>query len=555
MSRIDTEALKPETTTLDIPTLGSVKGNKFIELDGLTQYSGIPFASIPGRFQKPVLLTKWDVQQLDCTQFGPYSVQPPRNFYPLPGFARPWAKAPVQSELDVLNLNVSVPPGTKPDDKLPVMVFIHGGANAYAANSAPMYDGLNLAKFSKELGEPTVIVTLNYRLGSFGFLASTDLKKYSERLGQTGVGNYALWDQLTGLRWVNQYIGAFGGDKEKITLFGQSAGSQAAHMMMLKGEKLFNRVLLQSGLSPLCGIFSLAQYDVVYFKILKELGIDTNLSPEERVQALLKTDAVTLSDATAKVFGVPVLTMAYTQDDDFIDHIPSWGELGAAGQIPDFVDAVVVGDAANECIIWDGTYGSFATREKFLPRLKSMCSPELYTLITESYDITSDLSDADTFNKVEQFTSDGMYILPNYVFTKGNADTDKLYTFHFNQLSEYDNAWGGYAHHSLDNAHVWLNLYNTFPDHGKKLAIAMATAWLNFANGKEEPFEKWNSGNRYLNFGPSGEIGRFVTRSDDEVRAGRYNIWDKIISAGLVEEFGRVSEDINLERTKLHGYC
>lgn len=105
------------------------------------------------------------------------------------------------------------------------MVFFHGGAFVYAAGGAPIYDGRMLAEISKkDHNLPTIIIAPNFRLGVFGFLASKEIGDYNKEFGEEGVGNYGLWDQIEALRWIQKYIGAFGGDPEKVTLFGQSAG-------------------------------------------------------------------------------------------------------------------------------------------------------------------------------------------------------------------------------------------------------------------------------------------------------------------------------------------
>lgn len=108
---------------------------------------------------------------------------------------------------------------------MPVMVFLHGGAFAYAAGSAAMYDGRVLADISRDSDMPTIIITLNYRLGILGFLASRELLKYNQDHGEDGVGNYGIWDQIEALKWIQAHIAAFGGDPSQVTLFGQSAGS------------------------------------------------------------------------------------------------------------------------------------------------------------------------------------------------------------------------------------------------------------------------------------------------------------------------------------------
>jgi carboxylesterase type B len=105
------------------------------------------------------------------------------------------------------------------------MVFFHGGAFVYAAGGAPIYDGRRISEISrKDLNQPTIVVSVNFRLGIFGFLASKEIREYNLEHGEEGVGNYGLWDQVLSLRWVQKYIAGFGGDPEKVTIFGQSAG-------------------------------------------------------------------------------------------------------------------------------------------------------------------------------------------------------------------------------------------------------------------------------------------------------------------------------------------
>lgn len=86
------------------------------------------------------------------------------------------------------------------------MVFIHGGAFVYAAGGAAIYDGRALAEISKNLGEPTIIISVNFRLGVFGFLASKEIRDYNLEHGEEGTGNYGIWDQIEVLRWVQKHI-------------------------------------------------------------------------------------------------------------------------------------------------------------------------------------------------------------------------------------------------------------------------------------------------------------------------------------------------------------
>lgn len=137
---------------------------------------------------------------------------------------------------DCLTLNVFRPFGV--DGPLPVMVFIHGGSFVSGTANDPLFDGAKLAQ------EKVIVVTLNYRLGAFGWLAYPAL---TEGAGGA-VGNYGLMDQIAALRWVHDNITAFGGDPGNVTLFGAGAGAVSVALLMLAepSRALFQKAILES---------------------------------------------------------------------------------------------------------------------------------------------------------------------------------------------------------------------------------------------------------------------------------------------------------------------
>lgn len=221
-------------TRLSTPS-GPVHGSS-LEADGTTvhRFLGIPYAAPPSgahRFRPPVPVPPW-TEALDCTAPGPAAPQNPES--PAPPGARPrtW------SEEGCLNLNIWTP-GTDGPAR-PVMVWVHGGAYLLGANSDGMYDGARLAAAAG-----VVLVSINYRLGALGFLHLADLLG----AGYEDSGNLALLDQLEALRWVRRNIGAFGGDPDNVTVFGESAGAAAIGTLlgMPASDGLFRRAIMQSG--------------------------------------------------------------------------------------------------------------------------------------------------------------------------------------------------------------------------------------------------------------------------------------------------------------------
>jgi para-nitrobenzyl esterase len=192
---------------------GPVSGT---EADGLRVYKGIPYAAPPIgelRWQAPQPAAAWtDVRQ--ATAFGAQCMQRRQ-------FADMVFRASGMSE-DCLFLNVWTPAKTGAE-RLPVLVYFYGGGFAAGDGSEPRYDGAAMAR------RGIVALTVNYRLGVFGFMAHPDLTKESSHHAS---GNYGLLDQAAALAWVRDNIAAFGGDPRKVTIAGESAGSISVSALM-----------------------------------------------------------------------------------------------------------------------------------------------------------------------------------------------------------------------------------------------------------------------------------------------------------------------------------
>lgn len=193
-------------------------------------FRGIPFAAAPVgpmRWRPPEPAPAWTGVR-DGSKFGPDCMQPPEY---------PELRGSGMSE-DCLSINVWTPARTN-RQRLPVMVWVYGGGFTYGSGSHPSYDGEALAR------RGIVVVTFNYRMGLFGYLAHPQLSAESPTRSS---GNYALMDQLAALRWVQRNIGAFGGDAARVTVAGQSAGAMSISAMLISGraDGLFQQAILQS---------------------------------------------------------------------------------------------------------------------------------------------------------------------------------------------------------------------------------------------------------------------------------------------------------------------
>lgn len=206
-------------------TSGKILGQ---EEEGVISFKGVPFARFPVgelRFAPPQPERKWN-NTLDCTEFRDMPVQ---------------AEDAQEDDLtygeDCLNLNVWTPADYE-GKKLPVLVFIHGGAYSQGAAGKALYTGERFAS------DGVVQVNIEYRLNALGFLTDEALAEEYDVVGNAGV-----LDQIAGLEWVRDNISAFGGDPERVTICGESAGSMSVSNLIMspKAKGLFQQAIMESG--------------------------------------------------------------------------------------------------------------------------------------------------------------------------------------------------------------------------------------------------------------------------------------------------------------------
>lgn len=201
---------------------------------GILAFKGLPYAAPPvgeWRWRPPAPVADWQGVR-DATDYGAICIQPPANGDPGVG--------PLPMSEDCLTLNVWAP--VERDGPLPVMVWIHGGGYNNGSGTAALYDGSAIAR------RGVVVVTINYRLGRFGFFDHPALA--ADRPADESAGNYGVMDQIAALEWVRDNIAALGGDPGNVTIFGESAGGVAVTQLMIapSARGLFHKAIVQSGL-------------------------------------------------------------------------------------------------------------------------------------------------------------------------------------------------------------------------------------------------------------------------------------------------------------------
>ena len=209
----------------------------------ITAFKGIPFAAPPigeNRWRAPQPLLPWKGIR-DCARFAPISMQE------VPGtsggfYDREWhVDRDIPMAEDCLYLNIWTPAQSS-EERLPVMIWIFGGGMTCGYPAEMEFDGERIAR------RGVILVSVNYRLNAFGFLAHPELTVEAEARGEIGT-NFGLLDQQAGIQWVKRNIKAFGGNPESITVFGQSAGGRSTWMQVTSPQNrgLFQRAIIQSG--------------------------------------------------------------------------------------------------------------------------------------------------------------------------------------------------------------------------------------------------------------------------------------------------------------------
>jgi para-nitrobenzyl esterase len=268
-------------------TSGAIVGKSEMGVDA---FLGLPYAA------PPIGALRWRPPQPVVVWSGPRSAQAIGNDClqdsannPLPpGYAN-------RASEDCLYLNVWRPNGPR-SSRLPVMVWIHGGAFIMGSGSLPIYDGRALAR------KGVLIVTINYRLGRFGTYANPALS--AEQQGGV-LANYGMMDQIAALRWVKANARALGGDPDNVTIFGESGGATSVNFLMTSplARGLFNKAISESGgntrLQPLTGAAGSAE--MAGLQWARSKGV-----PDGDIAALRALPAETILDAPVRAPAFPV---------------------------------------------------------------------------------------------------------------------------------------------------------------------------------------------------------------------------------------------------------
>nr|OQO31630.1 hypothetical protein B0A51_00782 [Rachicladosporium sp. CCFEE 5018] len=468
------------TSEYSHPAVGDFTGNR---RDGILQFLGVQYATLADQFAPPVLKhypTKTVV--VDATKHGP-QVNPGGadfEFKLLQQSLAYDASSVTTSETECLSLNFTIPvdsSGRPVEEKLPVFVFIHGGGFMNGSANFPQYDLTRLVRLSVEKGMPMIGVSVNYRLGITGFLTSKSMQDAGYE------ANNGLRDQRAGLLWLKQYVHAFNGDPENITLVGESAGAVSVAYHLHSKTPLFKRAMLMSGTTLLMRPLPTAATEATYSRAVQALGF-SELSASETVARLCNMDGQEMRGNLMKagVFAFPSV------DGEIAPSEVTWtnvmdGSLPLKGR--EWCEAIVIGDCA-----FDGSINSLrlghrkaGIDQSFHDFMSKSLSVHISAKLFSAYDLPA--SDDEAFVNILEVSNDLQFYAPTVAFAKLLSNDAKVYVYRYNEPNTWPGTFQGRTTHIHDLVFLLQNFNEKLSDKQKDLAVEFACDIIRFANGVE----------------------------------------------------------------------
>lgn len=453
--------------------------------EDLTIYKGIPFAAPPVgelRWKAPQPVQNWE-GVLQTTEYAPAPMQ---GGNPASG----------KSE-DCLYLNVWTP-AKSPNDKLPVLVWIYGGGFSFGSTSDPVHNGEHLAR------KGVVLVSIAYRVGQLGFLAHPEL---SGENPMNVSGNYGLLDQIAGLKWVKNNIAAFGGDPDRVTIFGESAGGISVSMLCASplAKGLFSGAISQSGGS--FGPTRPVTFPGENMKVLKqaeEEGVEyVKSAGVSSIAELRHMDAESLPMGMGMGGAWPIVDGYVVPDDQY--------KLYNAGKYNDV--PVLIGYNSDEGL----SFPSGRTPEDYIAGVERRFGPFAGDLI-KAYPAGK----TNVPRSARNLMRDAAFGWHTWTWARLQSRTgnSEVYLYYFNQHPPRTEGTPEYDHgtpHGVDVPFVFMTLDRENPETSESdltVSEIMGTYWTNFAkyghpNGESLPnWPAFSDDNpAVMHLGPSASIG------------------------------------------------
>ncbi|KAF1851559.1 alpha/beta-hydrolase [Cucurbitaria berberidis CBS 394.84] len=453
--------------------------------DNVVQFRGIPYATIPARFKQSILAQPPLDTNGDFTKHGyqcpqTYGVDT-HNGGPFPGEVYP----PATDEFKCLILQLNIPlrclESTCHSSKLPVLVYIHGGGFVVGKIDEQHNTAL-MVEQSLFDSQPIISASFQYRLGALGYLHTPE----------PGNANRALNDQRNALIWIQRFIGGFGGDREKITVFGESAGSMSicAHMLSPPPASgpLFKRAILMSGIiGPTSAPASVKVAGQMYETFLAKFDIQEQ--GEAALNQLRELGIEKIVDATAELSDEGWMWLS-VQDQEWFGKdtgIVTWDRVPELIGKCEWVDDIVLGTTSFEGTTFMARVAG-VTPQAFLAGITEQLGEESAELVGQAYKITSDMDQNLFTTRALQWVGDVIFDAPNHCLAKylTTHTNKKVYRYIFDVRNPFPcNTLYQQAHHWVDMYYVFKTFQFRYPTQKlKDISTQHARLWIDFANGK-----------------------------------------------------------------------
>ncbi|KAJ5382245.1 carboxylesterase [Penicillium concentricum] len=475
--------------TLHHTLLGEIHGKEY---SSTVEFLGVKYGTLEGKFSPPVLYNGDKSDIVDATNPGPASsslADGMQREFSLIQQALPQPHIE-QSETECLNLNITAPKATSTN--LPVVVFVHGGGFMIGSNAWPQYNFRRLVDLSIQEESPIIGITINYRLGPFGFLHSAELAKFG------GGQNNGLYDQRTALLWIQKYIAGFGGDPNNVTFVGESAGGVSGTQHLHSKVPLFTRLVSMGGTNLLVKPLPEIVNEHNYGQLLQSLNLQ-DLSPEDRVKELevLPAERILASLSPGMAF-LPSSGGDLNLPTNNFEEIYLGKSQGATHPGKSWCKQIMIGDCEMDGSILLTLLGppKPGVFQRFKDSIQLSLGVEGMELIFQAYGITETASEEETFATILKFGNDINFLAPVLVYAHG-WDSDAFIYF-FNEPNTWDGPWKGHANHILDVAYLFQNYNEALTEGQRHTATIFGKDLIRFANGKA-PWPVFNFGANELN--------------------------------------------------------
>ncbi|KAG2187809.1 hypothetical protein INT44_005499 [Umbelopsis vinacea] len=493
-------------TTVEISNNANVQGN--LLQGGLREFH-VPYATVPKRWRKAQPSPLWE-GTLDARHQRPECPQPSEGF-----FQRPQRVKTVYDEFNCLNLDIITPPPPTDGSLYPTLFWIHGGAMKNKSGGPDNYNATKLVAHSVEIGRPVVVVNVTYRLNVFGFFSSSDLKKDVDQDGEDVYGSWGIDDTRLAVQWVKQHIQHFGGDPDRLTGFGESAGAIILHNLLLLDDAPFKRAILQSGVVGVMPAKPPFFFDRWWKRILDHYKVTS-------VDELRNIPAGDLAQTATD------LNYQYTAILDGAVCEDPLKKYKSPGAYPT-LEALIIGDNTDEGTLWTRLGGepaqTYRGTEMIIPA-------SLLDRFHELYPPSALEQEEAALPMLDDIYAERLFLCPaertvNAIVSDDSSKV-KLYRYRLDRDLEASRPFNLGKHHGADVAYVFLgDRLNAEETEAGKVILSH---WLAFAYGldldTEVGWKQYDNASKLCMV--YGQDGNEVKSLEDTKDAARYQFWEDV---------------------------